>query len=98
MNTLPRAITAEIFENNESYAALRRYWSALMNSDRRHELSVGHHLLYLALLGRDWRRGFTPISNQRKLDNGGFGNWGPLRVIWALNRPSDEPELLAPFD
>jgi hypothetical protein len=98
MNTLPRAITGQIFENTESYAALRRHWNALINSDRKHQLSVAHHVLYLALLGKDWRRGFTSITNRRKLDNGGFNDWGLLRAIWALNRPADEAELLAPFD
>ncbi len=42
MNTLPRAITAQIFDSTESYAALRRHWSALINSDRKRELSVAH--------------------------------------------------------
>ncbi len=98
MNTLPRAITAQIFKNTESYAALRRHWSALMNSDRKRELSVAHHVLYLALIGRDWRRGFRPITNRRKLDNGGFNDWGPLCAIWALNRLGSGESLLAPFD
>ncbi len=55
-------------------------------------------MLYLALIGGDWRQGFTPITNRRKLDNGGFNDWGPLRAIWALNRLGSDKALLAPFD
>ena len=97
MNTLPRAVTAQIFTGTESYAALRRHWSALMRCDRRHELSAAHHLLYLALIGKDWRKSFTPVSNRRKLDNGAFAGWQLFRVLMALHSPSHEPWLLAPF-
>ena len=49
-----------------------------MNSDRKRDLAAEHHLLYLALLGKDWRAGFTPITNQRKLDNGAFHGWSAI--------------------
>jgi hypothetical protein len=97
MNTLPRAITAQIFASTESYAALRRHWSVLMRSNRRHELSAAHHLLYLALIGKDWRKSFTPISNRRKLDNGAFAGWELFRALMLLRSPSYESWLLAPF-
>jgi hypothetical protein len=74
MNTLSRAITARFFPQPDSYNALRKKWSDLINSERRHELTSAHHLLYLALIGKDWRKAFTTISNQRKLDNGAFWN------------------------
>jgi hypothetical protein len=98
MNTLPRAITAQIFTSTESYAALRRHWSALMRSDLRRELSAAHHLVYLALLGKDWRRSFTPVANRRKLDNGAFHGWSLFRALWSLHSQADEPWLLAPFE
>ena len=97
MNTLPRAVTAQIFASTESYAALRRHWSALMRSDRRHELSAAHHLLYLALLGKDWRKSFTPVSNRRKLDNGAFAGWSLFRALMVLRSPCYETWQLAPF-
>jgi hypothetical protein len=97
VNTLPRAITAQIFTSTESYAALRRHWSALMRSDRRHELSAAHHLLYLALIGKDWRKTFTPVSNRRKLDNGAFAGWSLFRALYSLHSQADESWLLAPF-
>jgi len=97
MNTLPRAITARFFPNPDSYNALRKHWSDLINSEHRHELSAAHHLLYLALIGKDWRKAFTPLTNQRKLDNGAFWNWGMFRALPAVHLKCHEEDLLAPF-
>ena len=98
MNTLSRAITAQIFTDTETYSALRHQWRILLNSDRRHELSAAHHLLYLALLGKDWRKGFTPLTNQRKLANGAFYQWGLFRAMALFHSEQHEAWLLAPFD
>jgi hypothetical protein len=69
-----------------------------MNSERRHELSAAHHLLYLALLGKDWRKSFTPPANQRKLKNGAFQGWMLFRALRLLHSKFSEEQLLAPFD
>lgn len=97
MNTLSRAITARFFPHPDSYNALRQGWSDLINSDRKHELSAVHHLLYLALMGKDWRKAFTPPTNQRKLDNGAFWSWGLFRAVETIHRKYKEEELLSPF-
>ena len=52
MNTLPKAITARLYSNTESYLALRRQWRVVMNSDHKHELTAAHHLLYLTACGK----------------------------------------------
>ena len=98
MNTLPRAATAQFFPNPDSYNALRRHWSSLINSERRHTLSAAHHLLYLALLGKDWRKAYTCVSNPRKLANGAFTSWALFRALGILHSNMREAELLAPFD
>jgi hypothetical protein len=98
MNTLSRAITAQIFTDIDTYHTLRAHWRLLLNSDRRHELSAAHHLLYLALSGKDWRKGFTPVTNQRKLANGAFYQWGLFRALALFHSPQHEAWLLAPFD
>ncbi len=98
MKTLSRAITAQIFTDTETYNALRQQWRVLLHSDRRHELSAAHHLLYLTLLGKDWRKGFTPLTNQRKLANGGFYQWGLFRAMALFHSEQHEAWLLAPFD
>jgi hypothetical protein len=69
-----------------------------MRSERRSSLRPEHHLLYLALCGRDWRRAFTPISNARKLANGAFYGWPLFRALAAIYNPYVETQLLAPFD
>ncbi len=98
MNTLPRALTAQVLTDLNTYHSLRQQWSTLMRSSRKHELTAAHHLLYLALLGKDWRKGFTCISNQRKLDNGAFYGWGLFLALAVLHMPSSEAQLLAPFE
>src|SRR5438093_7035790 len=98
MNTLPRAITARLFNSTNEYTVLQRHWSALVNSERKHELTAAHHVLYLTLLGRDWRRGFTPITNQRKLANGAFYGCVLFRALKMLHAKGSEQALLAPFD
>lgn len=98
MNTLPRAVIARFFPDSNSYNALHKHWSDLIRSERRYELKAAHHLLYLALTGRDWRRGFTPPTNQRKLDNGAFLGWVLFRALEAVHLKFKQDELLKPFD
>lgn len=97
MNTLSRAITAQLFTDTNTYAALCAHWHALVCSDRKHELEAAHHLLYLALRGKDWRKGFTPPSNPRKLANGAFVGWALFRALRTLHSQVAEPKVLAPF-
>ena len=98
MNTLSRAITARFFPNSDSYNAFRKHWSALINSERKHELSAAHHFLYLALIGKDWRKAFTPLTNRRKIDNGAFWGWKMFFALHMLHSKFNEQDLLAPFD
>ena len=98
MNTLPRAVTAQIFPIPDSYNALQRHWSSLIHSGRRHDLSAAHHLLYQALRGKDWRKAFTCPANPRKLANGAFLGWSLFRSHEMLHSRLSEDALLAPFD
>lgn len=98
MNTLSRNTTTRFFADVAHYDAMRRRWSILLQSNDRFHLDSAHHLLYLALRGRDWRRGWTPIRNQRKLTNGAFLGWQLFNALWRLHNPGYEDWLLAPFD
>jgi len=69
-----------------------------MRSARRRDLTTVHHLLYLALLGKDWRKGFTCVTNRHKLENGAFCGWAMFRALATLHMPSRQAELLALFD
>ncbi len=97
MNTLPRAITAQFFSEAESYKTLKAGWKALHNSEQRHDLTAAHYLVYLTLRGKDWRKAFTPITSERKLENGAFGGWGLFKALRTLHTQSCEEALLAPF-
>lgn len=98
MNTLARAATAQLFPDSHAYLALRDRWSQLMNSDRKQTLTAAHHLLYLALRGKDWRQAFRPPTDPRRLANGAFYNWALFRALGILHSPAHEAELLAPFE
>ncbi len=90
-------ITSQIFTDKSEYFLLRAHWSRLMNSEQKRELSAAHHLLYLTLMGRDWRKGFTPVSNQRKLENGGFYAWKMFKALRLLHSAYHDEWLLRPF-
>jgi len=68
-----------------------------MASDQKHELTAAHHLLYLVLVGKDWRKAFTPPTNQRKLANGAFEGWVLFRAITSIHSAVASPQLLEPF-
>ena len=56
-----------------------------------------HFLLYQALRGKDWRKAFAPITNTKKLENGGFWAWGRLRAVAAVHSSVRQEALLQPF-
>jgi hypothetical protein len=97
VNTLSNAHTRAFFRDAAGRCQLQKRWSELVNSDARASLTAAHFFLYLALLGKDWRRAFTPITNQRKLDNGGVYDWGLVRALRGLRAQWYRDELLAPF-
>ena len=59
-------------------------------------------MLYLALLGKDWRKGFSPITNPTKLANGALYDWQMRHALGIIHRTShfglDTAPLLQPFD
>jgi hypothetical protein len=97
MNTLPKEITRSYFKSDEGYLALERHWSSLVNSEARSTLGPEHYLLYQALRGKDWRKAFTPITNQKKLANGAFYDWGLQHALRRIHSHWAQEELLKPF-
>ena len=96
-NTLSKEVTRTFFNSDEGYHALERHWSALVNSPLGKTLGPEHHLLYQSLRGKDWRKGFAPILNQGKRDNGAFYDWGLCHALRRLHAASAQEKLLAPF-
>ena len=97
MNVLNQEVTRTFFADEAGYAALEKHWSALVNSSDCKKLGPAHYLLYQALRGKDWRKGFAPIANQRKLENGAFYNWGLYHALRWLHSSWGEEQLLEPF-
>lgn len=92
MNSLPQTVTARWFAQPQDYQVLREHWRDLLHSERRCQLNSAHHLSFPALLGKDWRRAFTPPSNPRQLANGAFSGWalfGALARLHSTGRRSD---------
>lgn len=99
MDTLPLSVWQKHFKDKDHYTDLRRRWSWLCsNSPDRPSLGPEHYLVYLALRGRDWRRAFTPITNQTKLNNGGLWDWGLWRAAVAVHSKYSQEVLLSVFD
>ena len=97
LDALTEDMTRSFFGSNEGYVALERHWSALVNSPARKQLGPEHYLLYQALRGKDWRKGFTPITDHRKMDNGGFYDWGLYHALRRLHSEWAQEKLLQPF-
>lgn len=87
MNTLPRATTARFFATPAEYQALKNHWSTLLNSDEKHNLTAAHHTLYLALMGKDWRKGFTLTKSIKRLQNGAFEGWALFSTLAHIHSP-----------
>jgi hypothetical protein len=71
MNTLSKEFTLGTFYNEEpeNYTKLRKQWSKLMNSDAKKTLTMHHHILYLILIGKNWKKAVTLPTNKNKLAN-----------------------------
>ena len=99
MDTLPRETWNGFFESKEHYLKLRARWAQLNTEPGQPRLSSGHYLLMSALRGRDWRRGLTPITNAKKLANGGAPGWRGHLALWEVHAGvNDCPGLRQVFD
>jgi hypothetical protein len=60
-------------------------------------LTAAHHVLYLILRGKDWRKAFAPVTNDTLLANGATRWRAATLAIRQLHSAWHEAELLAPF-
>lgn len=63
MKTLGKQITSQWFNTPEDYQNLRRFWRKLM--ENREPLQAEFHMLYMILIGRDYRKGFKTASPEK---------------------------------
>ena len=95
MNTLSRQYTSKFFSSAADYVAFRAQWSKLINSEHKQELKAVHHLIYLVLCGKDWRKAFPFPTNHNKIDNG----YQPelYRALLQFHSTYLEQKIIAPF-
>jgi hypothetical protein len=68
MNTLGKTITQQFFNSPDGYALIQEHWARQIKEG--YQPTTYDLLSYAILRGKDYRKGFTPITNQVKLDNG----------------------------
>lgn len=68
MKTLGKQITKQFFNTETGYADLVKFWSQKIQEG--YKPSTVEFTAYAILRGKDYTKGFTPITNQVKLDNG----------------------------
>ncbi len=101
MDKLPLNGWKANFKDKQHYIDFRARWSKLCyttaDSDRP-QLSPTHYLVYSALRGRDWRRGFTPVTNPKKLANGGRDDQGWVHALQKVHSSWYEGSTIDVFD
>lgn len=81
MKTLGKEITCQFFQHESGFDLLEHDWKNNWRNDQWvSKLKPVHFFLYQAFRGKDWRKAFTPITNQNKLDNG-YHSMGVVRKI-----------------
>lgn len=99
MNTLSKEVTKQFFGEENDYARLKTHWSKMINDkEARKSLQAEHHLLYLILMGRDWRKGFTACTNVKKLSNGQNPLMGLRNALYRFKSDWTIQLLFAPFE
>lgn len=87
MNTLSKKITPIFFKEeikHNCYFEVKKHWLALQNNQDCN-LALEHHILYAILRGKDWRKCFTPITNEVKLTNGAQKDLALSRALYRIN-------------
>ena len=98
MNTLSKQHTSKFFATGSDYLTFRQHWAGLVNSERKHQLKAPHHLLFLILSGKDWRKAFTFPANSNKLRNGYQPELYRAFQLLGVTFFETQNWVLAPFD
>lgn len=68
-----------IFETKEQYLEMRKQWKS-----KKHH-SATEHIMHNLLRGYDPERGITALTNQKKIDNGGWYNSALYMAFKGVN-------------
>lgn len=97
-STLGKSQTRPFFLSDTGYADLEARWRSLLSDPDACPLRREHHALYAILRGKDWVRGFTPITNSVKLANGQAADRAVQAVRHHIHSRWSVESLLAPFN
>ena len=96
MKTLSRNYTKNIFTDKEAFAALESHWSVLMNDkEQRKQLNAAHHMIYNAIRGKNWQKGFVKAKNPDKVTR--FADL-LCSFLWYIHHDKHTDWLLKPFN
>lgn len=111
MITLSKELTSVFFNTPADYAALkvayreyakvRRAEKALdrkaeYHNDRLDRISAAQNLVYLVLMGKDWRRAYRVPTNANKVANNAAVYWGLHKANGAIYT-HNKAAIMAPF-
>jgi hypothetical protein len=68
MNTLGKTITTKFYKSTTGFQDIEKFWRAQIANGFKP--TAYDMLSYATIRGKNYRKGFTPITNQVKLDNG----------------------------
>lgn len=84
MKTLGKSITSQFFNDPETgFHQAKALWKSALDS--KTDLTAADHLAYAILRGKDYRKGFGPITNKNKLANG--ATWAFRAALIRVGRP-----------
>lgn len=101
--TLGRSITANFFARESGFSDIASAWRAHLADGNA--VGCEHIALYAILRGKDWTKGFTPVTNPRKLSGGLSADGTKLWALGRITRTTFDPirqaasdnHLLEPF-
>ena len=86
MNTLGKQITRQFFHNESGFDLLQNDWQRNWQDKSLIEhLQPVHFFLYQAFRGKDWRKAFTAVTNERKIENGYHPMHAVRQILGELN-------------
>ena len=99
-NTLSREITSTLVKDEASFKKLKSIWNDAVQQHK--ESRLGYDLptlgiIYSLLRGKDWRQGFSEITNENKLQNGRTPFDTRDEAIRKLQSPSMLARYIQPF-
>jgi len=100
MNHLSKKTTPLFFREeirHDCYNEVRQHWLGLLKNSKEHPLTFSHYILYAILRGKDWRKTFTPVSNEVKIANGARADWSLTEAQYRLNSRLDVFNDFAPL-